>query len=256
MQPERKRKIRNIVLFFAVCIGISALVFLILWLCGVFYFDNGIAFNAELFSSLKDSFWIYPTFIAIQVVITVLLCFVPATSATMIGVAVALFGANWKAFLTCYIGVILSSVGMDLVGRLGGEKAVVKLIGEEDYKSASRLITEKGYTYLPFMYLLPLFPDDALCFCAGVVRMNFLYHILIITLCRGIGVATIVFGISVIPYEEWLPFTEHIYDWFILLGVLIAYVMALLKISRWIDRKVTAFLEKKRMKGEKENGDK
>lgn len=247
-----KRKIRNIILFFAVCILISCIVFAILLATKVFYFDNGIHFSVELFNSLKNTFWVYPVFILIQILITISLCFVPATSATMIGVAVALFGANWKTFLVCYVGVILSSFGMDFVGRIGGEKVVKKILGDDEYNEAMQLIREKSYTYLPLMYLLPLFPDDALCFCAGVCKINLFYHYLIILLCRGIGIATIVFGIALIPYQSWLPIQDHLYDWFACGGVLVAYILALLKLSRMIDKKVTKFLEKK--KGEKKNG--
>lgn len=248
----KKRQIRNLILFFIVCILISCIVFTILLATKVFYFDNGIHFSTELFNDLKNTFWVYPVFILIQVLITISLCFVPATSATMIGVAVALFGANWKTFLICYIGVILSSIGMDFVGRVGGEKVVRRILGEEEYENAMQLIREKSYTYLPLMYLLPLFPDDALCFCAGVCKINIFYHYLIILLCRGIGIATIVFGIALIPYQNWLPIQDHLYDWFACGGVLVAYILALLKLSRIIDKKVTAFLEKK--KGEKKNG--
>ena len=242
----KKRKIRNLVIFFAVCIAMSTIVLGLLMGTHVFYYDNGFHFSMELFNDLRNTFWIYPVFILIQVAITILLCFVPGTSATMIGVAVALFGADWKTFLICFIGVVLSSVGMDLVGRFGGGKIVSKLIGEEEYSNAMVLIREKTYTYLPFMYALPLFPDDALCFCAGVCRVNMLYHLLVILLCRGLGVGTIVFGISMIPFEQWVPFGEHIYDWFVLGGVLVAYIMALLKISRLIDKKVTSIMERRR----------
>lgn len=246
LSEKRKRQLRNLALLFAIVLSVSALVFGILCWSGVIYFEDGMHFSTEMFDGLRGSFWAYPVFIAIQIVITILLCFVPGTSAAMIGIAVALWGSTWQTFITCFVGVILSSIGMDLVGRFGGSRAVIRLVGQEDYDEATRLVSEKGYTYLPFMYLLPLFPDDALCMCAGLARMNFWYHLLIIILFRGIGIATIVFGIGIIPYQEWLPFFDHIYDWFVCIGVTIAYIMALLKISRIIDKKVTAWLEKRR----------
>lgn len=242
----KRRKIRNLILFLLVCIAISGVIFGIFFCCGVIGYKDGFYFNTELFKDLKNTWYIYPVFIIIQIVVTILLCFIPGTSALMIAMGIAVFGANWRCFLTCYLGVILSSIGMDFVGRFGGSKIVRWLVGDDDFENGMILIREKGYTYLPFMYLLPLFPDDLLCFCAGVCKMNIIYHIITIITCRGIGVATIVFGISMIPYNDWLPILDHLYDWFVCLGVIVAYILALLKISRTIDKKVTAVMEKHR----------
>ena len=110
IKEKHKRSVRNIILFFAVCILISFIVLTILFATKVIYFDNGINFNKDLFLAIKDKWYIYPIFILIQIIMTVLLCFIPGVSAGMIGLGIALFGANWKCFLTCYCGVILSSV--------------------------------------------------------------------------------------------------------------------------------------------------
>ena len=58
---------------------------------------------------------------------------------------------------------------MDLIGRFGGNKAIVKILGQEEYDEAKDLIQEKGMVYVPVMYLLPIFPDDAICMVSGVV---------------------------------------------------------------------------------------
>lgn len=253
LSAQRKRQIRNIIMFFLCCIFVSLVVLVVLYTTKVVYYDSGLKFNTAIFENIRHSVWLPIVFILLQVLITTLLCFIPATSAMMIGVSIALFGANYKAFLISFAGVILSSFLMDAIGRIGGSKIVTKLIGEDDYKKATGLITEKGYTYLPLMYLLPLFPDDALCFVAGVTKIKLWYHYLIILLCRGLGCATIVFGISFLPVERFIPITQsNIYDWVVLIGVILAYVMALLKISRIIDKKVTAKIKaRKELKGDK-----
>lgn len=256
---NKRRSIRNVVLLFAVMSLISAFVFLVLWLSGCIYFKDGFHFSLDLFDRFRDRWYSKLIFIAIQILITVLLCFVPGTSAMMIGVAVAIWGSTSVAFLTCFVGVIVSSIAMDLLGRYGGSRIVVRMIGEEEYLSSMAILREKTYTYLPFMYLLPLFPDDALCFCAGTTKIKLWYHLLVIILFRGIGVATIVFGIGIIPYKEWIPFSEHIYDWFVCGGVLIAYVALLLKLARMIDVKLSNRFRKMgfikgKIKEENDNG--
>ena len=257
LSPKRKRQVRNLSILAITLIAISGIVFLILWATHVFYYDNGFHFSTELFSNLRGSFFIIPIFIAIQATITTLLCFVPGTSAVMIGVAVALFGTGWRTFLIAFVGVVISSILMDTIGRFGGSKLVIRLIGQDDYDNAMSILREKTYTYLPFMYLLPLFPDDALCFVAGATKIKWWYHYLIIVLFRGIGVATIVFGIGIIPYQEWLPFFDHIYDWFLCGGAIVAYILALLKLARYVDRRLTDMFKKRgfiKTKEENQNG--
>lgn len=83
--------------------------------------------------------------------------------------------------------------------------------------------------------------------------MNFWYHLLIIVLCRGIGIATIVFGVNLIPYKQWLPFQDHIYDWFVCIGAILAYVVVFLKIARAVDGKVSKKLKERRKKKEGED---
>lgn len=195
----KKRKIRNLIIFFAVCVAMSMIVLGLLMGTHVFYYDNGFHFSMELFNDLRNTFWIYPVFILIQVVITILLCFVPGTSATMIGVAVALFGAGWKSFVISAIGVYLSSFGMYLVGRFGGNRLISKIVGEEDTEKAEKFLREHGNIYFPLALACAGFPDDALVCVAGASRMNFLFFILSVIFGRGIGVATICFGVKILP---------------------------------------------------------
>lgn len=240
-----KKHWKKLLILIAIVVGVSLAAFGILFGTGVLQIKDGIIFNAELFDSLRGTPWVYIVFLLIQIVVTVLLAFAPGGSMTFIALGVVLFGPTWQCFLVCFGGVIISSILMDIIGRFGGAALVRRMVGESDYHKALDLIKTKKYTYLPFMYLLPVFPDDALCMVAGMSKINFWYHATIILLCRGIGVATIVFGINLIPYRTFTSF----YDWFVLGGILIAYIFTLLKLANWIDKtmsKVVAKLEAKK----------
>lgn len=186
-------------LLIVVCITISTIALGILWGTGVIYFDSGLQFNVELFSLLKNTWYIYPVFILIQIVITTILCFVPGTSALMIALGVVLFGAGWKSFVVCALGVYLSSYSMYFVGRFGGYKLVEKMIGKEDTEKATELLRKHGQLYFPVCLACAGFPDDALVMIAGVMKMNFLFFTLSVILGRGIGIATICFGVTLLP---------------------------------------------------------
>lgn len=234
-----KNKIIKLIIFLAVVIG-----------CSVGFYFLFKALGVTSVSTLRDvlarvGVWSWVVFLALQVVITTLLAFAPGGSMTFISLGVLCFGANWKTFLLCFSGVIISSVLMDLLGRFGGARVVVRLVGKKDYEEAVELIKVKGEVYLPIMYLLPLFPDDALCLVAGMSKINFWLHLAYIVVCRGIGVATIVFGVSLLP-EEVTSFTSsRPWDYIEVATILLAWVYVLLRVARVIDKKLSERRRKK-----------
>ena len=243
---KHKSQILKVLFALLIVILISFAFAGILLLTGVLKFDpKGLAFNTELFNAVKGEWWFVIVWIVIQVVVTILLCFVPGSSMMFIIGSVALFKdimQPWQIFLISFGGVILSSIGMDLVGRFGGSRLATKLVGKEDYEKAEKLIETKGMVYVPVMYLLPVFPDDAICMCCGVIKMKFWLHVLYIVLCRGIGCATIVFGLNLVPFEEF----HGPYEWAIFITFVLFWMIVLFFITNKIDKWLTKFLAKKR----------
>ena len=137
---------------------------------------------------------------------------------------------------------------MDLIGRFGGNKAIIKILGKEEYEEAKDLIKEKGMVYVPVMYLLPIFPDDAICMVSGATKMNFLVHLIEIILCRGIGCATIIFGVQIIPSEVSSFASKNPMDYLRVGVVIIAGVILLLYLARIIDKWLSGYLAKKKKK--------
>lgn len=228
---------------------IIALVVIIALSIGVFFllkqFD---LLNIERLREYISSFGIlaWLVFLVIQVFTTVVLCFVPATTTTFTTLGIVLFGSNVKTYLIVFSGIFISSIIMDLIGRIGGSRVIIKLIGKEEYENALGLLKEKGMVYVPFMYLLPLFPDDALCMCVGATKINFWVHSLEILLCRGIGCATMVFGINLIPNEIATFSSTNLWDYIVVITILAFWVIILFKIARFIDKKLTKYFNKRK----------
>ena len=168
--------------------------------------------------------WGWVVFITIAVSITTLLCFVPMTSATFIGLSVVLFGP-FKGFLISLISIFLSSSLMFLLGRFGG-KLASKLVGEESLNKARELIGMKSITLLPMMFLFPVFPDDALCVVVGMSKMRYWYFALIVFIFRGIGIASICLGINFISVSSLT-----VMDYIILINLIIIDVMFIFKMQ-------------------------
>lgn len=200
--------------------------------------------------------WAVICYILLRVVATIFLSFVPACSMIFDLLSIATFDyyPPIVIFLICFASVVITSVIMDLIGRFGGNKAIIKILGREDYEEAKDLIQEKGMVYVPVMYLLPIFPDDAICMVSGATKMNFWVHLLEIVLCRGIGCATIVFGLQIIPQDlvnnlkafNWTYIGHNLIEYIRLLVLIVAYLVLLFFFTRKIDKWLTKYLKKRK----------
>lgn len=198
-----KKKILEILIIVGVLILISFISMILLRAFGVIYYDDGMKINTELFDSFKNSWYGSIIIILIQVIITNLLCFIPGASMAFILLLQTLYSNPWQAFFIAFLGVLTSSTMMYLIGRIGGYRVCAKILGDKDCEKASELLNDKGVIYFPIMMLFPLFPDDALVMIAGTLKMSLKWFIPSIVIGRGIGVATIVFGLASIPYDKF-----------------------------------------------------
>ena len=251
---EHKKTIIKVLLLLGIGVAISGVFLLIAYLTGVIYVDGGLKFNTELFNSLKDSPWLYIVYMLVASIGATLLCMNPLGTGLFTWLGIALFGANYKCFLATFGACLLSYLIIDFIGRFGGSKLIIKIFGEEEYKKTEKLINEKGITYIPIMYLLPIFPDDMICLVVGSMRFKWWLHMLYASIGKSVGTATIVFGVSLIPKEQFLPISiDKLYNWLVLIAVIIVYVTILFKVARWIDKKVTNHIKNKEITTEKTN---
>ena len=157
----------------------------------------------------------------------------------------ALYKSLWQSFLITFTGVLTSSALMYITGRVGGYAICKKVLGEEDCEKASGLLNDKGVVFFPLMMLFPVFPDDALVMIAGTLRMSMKWFMPAIFIGRGIGVCTIIFGLSIVPYDKFTtPF-----HWILFILLCIVLIAAIL----YAAHKFNVFLEKRTKKKREEN---
>ena len=241
---NHKKQLIQLLIALGIGFVISGVFLLIFYLTGVIQFENGFHFNAELFNELRNKPTLYIVFVIVMAISGTLLCMNPVGSGVFVWLGIALFGANWKCFIATLSGCLLSYIMIDALGRFGGSKLIIKIFGKEEYDKTNDLINEKGMVYVPIMYLLPLFPDDFICLCVGSMKMKWWLHMLYGVIGKSVGIATVVFGVSIIPKNLFLPIcADNIYNWFVLIACLIVYITTLFKIARWIDKKLSAYLE-------------
>ena len=190
---KRKKNILKIVAMLIILIIFSAISLLILQAFGIVYYEDGMKLNIQLFYQFTNSWYGAIIILLIQVAITTLTCFIPGASMAFIILLQTLFTNQIQAFIVAFLGVMLSSTIMYLIGRFGGHTLCEKIIGKEDSNKASELLNNRGVVYFPLMMLFPMFPDDALVMIAGTLKMSLKWFIPSIVIGRGIGVITVIF---------------------------------------------------------------
>lgn len=164
---------------------------------------------------------------------------IPSLVSTVAGVA--LFGPFYTA-LYSLLGIMLGSLTAFVIGRKLGHKAVAWMVGEDSLQKWQKKLKGKDNFILTLMFLLPLFPDDILCFIAGLSSMSFLYFIIMVFVCRALAIATTCYSINFIPFDTWWGLCI----WGALfIGVIVAFIL----IYKNLDKIQAAF--KKRFKKNK-----
>lgn len=73
-----------------------------------------------------------------------------------------------------YIGISLGSIAAYFIAKRYGMDVITAMFSEKQYQKWSEKISKKKY-YGAFLFvatLLPLFPDDFLCYFSGLIKMN------------------------------------------------------------------------------------
>ncbi len=140
-------------------------------------------------------------YIAVNVLQVVLL---PIPGFISIGTGVALFGA-FRTSIYSLLGILLGSFIAFYIGRVLGYKVVTWIVGKENLDKWLKKVKNKDKIILTFMFLFPFFPDDTLCFIAGLSSMSTGYFIVMIICCRTISVFLSAYSLSgsIIPFNTW-----------------------------------------------------
>ena len=231
---KNKKNIFSVLFLLAILVAISIISMVLLSVFGILNFDDGIKFNADMFDEFKASWYGWVIFIILQSGLSMLLCFIPGMSMAFIILSTYLFTETWQAFTLSFTSVISSSCVMYLLGRYGGYKLCVKLLGEEDCQKATTILRNKGTVYFPLMMLFPFFPDDALVMISGVSKMSLKWFLPSIFIARGIGIATIIFGLSIIPFDKF----TSLYDWIVFITVCAFWLIVIFYLAGKLNKKL------------------
>ena len=198
--------------------------------------------DEELFKEYlqKAGVWMPLLYVLLQFLQVVVLP-IPSIVSTIAGIA--LFGA-FKTLIYSFIGIVLGSLLAFWIGRKLGNKAVSWMVGKNTLKKWQKKLKGKDNLFLSLMFLLPLFPDDILCFLAGLSTMSWGYFTGIIILSRILALSATCFSVDFIPFNTWWG----IILWCVFAVFLTLAIVCIYKNMDKIQRKIDV-LKAKRRKG-------
>lgn len=230
--------VHRLILCTLICLDVVALVFLIISATGIISKLTSIDALRDYIASFgATAVLIFILFQFLQVVV------LPIPGSVSVGVGVALFGPL-RCSLFSFIGIFLGSVVAFAIGRVIGYKAVCWIVGKDDLDKWLKKVKGKDYLLLSIMFLLPLFPDDILCFVAGLSSITWTYFIIMIIITRLISVFTTSFSLQLIPFNTWWGITI----WILLSAAVVVSFWLVWKYSDRIDGFLKSKFKKKNKK--------
>lgn len=188
-------------LFFLVSLAVC-----LLW--GIIYAFKVTGFNKKI-ASINDFRDYVSSFGSNAVFLFICLQFMqvivlPLPSFVAVGAGVLSFGP-FRGALYSSIGIISGSLVAFWFARVFGVKVVAWLVGRDNLRKGLRLIEGRDKLIFTFMFLFPFFPDDLLCFVAGLTSLNATFFCVMIVIVRLITIfmSSYSFSNSLIPYDTW-----------------------------------------------------
>lgn len=166
---------------------ISAGVFIIFCLLAYMGYKNGNFDSIESFRAYVLSYgpWAFLIFFLANIMQVV----VPGVPGGIIlAFGVITFGPL-KGFIYNYISICIGSIINFLISKSFGKDLVIKVFGEDKFSKYKDKIKEDSYEkFFAWAILLPVAPDDFLCYVTGLSNMSFKKFVKIIFLCKPLPI--------------------------------------------------------------------
>lgn len=176
-KKSSNNKLKTFFKFTTILLTIAIVIFLLICLKkGFFKSPELIVKRVGKFGSLGPV-----VFIFLQI-IQVILPIIPGGATSLAGVL--LFGSVF-GFIYNYIGMIIGSLIVFLLARKFGIKFVKKICDEETVDKYVGYIHNKKFEKIFIIcILLPFFPDDLLCYVAGISKLSFKRFLIILLITK------------------------------------------------------------------------
>lgn len=160
---------------------------------------------------------------------------IPGNVTTLVGGMV--FGFFYS-FLISTAAIFLGSLCAFMLGKWFGRPLVERIVGKTAVEKYMKTVSSRQKITLIMMFLLPFFPDDALCLIAGLSAMSLPSFALIAILTRPWGIIfSALVGSGLISLPEWA--------WITIVVVVAALFILSIKYAPILEERTKLWLEKK-----------
>lgn len=110
----------------------------------------------------------------------------------------------WQAFFISTLATLAGSSAAFMLAKKFGKPITDKLVSSKVSDKYGSLIEKRGTGLLTLMFLMPFFPDDALCLLAGLSKISFRKFFIIMLLTRPWGIwGSALVGAGTISLTWW-----------------------------------------------------
>lgn len=191
----KKSSNKNMKTFFKILtIIITTLIVIFLLFC----LKKGFFSSPEIIVKKVEKFGFFgPIIFILLQIVQVVLPIIPGGASCLAGVL--LFGSIW-GFIYNYVGMIIGSTIVFLLARKYGIRFVKKICDEEKVDKYVGYIRKKKFEKIFIIcILLPGFPDDLLCYVAGVSKLTLKRFLIILSLAKPLALLFYSIFIDVFP---------------------------------------------------------
>lgn len=192
MKKSSNKKLKTFFKIATIIITIAIIVFLLLCL------KKGFFSSPQVIVKKVEKFGVFgPIIFILLQIVQVVLPIIPGGASCLAGVL--LFGSVY-GFIYNYIGMIIGSTIVFLLARKYGIRFVKKICDEERVDKYVGYIRKKKFEKIFIIcILLPGFPDDLLCYVAGVSKLTLKRFLIILLLAKPLALLSYSIFIDVFP---------------------------------------------------------
>ncbi len=192
MKKSSNKKLKTFFKIATIIITIAIIFFLLLCL------KKGFFSSPQVIVKKVEKFGVFgPIIFILLQIVQVVLPIIPGGASCLAGVL--LFGSVY-GFIYNYIGMIIGSTIVFLLARKYGIRFVKKICNEEKVDKYVGYIRKKKFEKIFIIcILLPGFPDDLLCYVAGVSKLTLKRFLIILLLAKPLALLSYSIFIDVFP---------------------------------------------------------